>query len=274
MRERWRRLETMIARLRAGEGAHVLADLGESAERWLRSEHPLVPASLRTPLEQMAEVVGDLARALRPAPTDAPPPAERAGETFESEEPLGRYESQPVPAREAPRPEPARAPQPIAPKSSERGAQAKKPAPEKSAPKPKEPKKPAARATKANGAKKAQGAKSKSKKPQAAKTGPKRADGAKAAPKKTAPKKPAAKKSSKADAGARKPQEARTTPSTSTQPRAQEQRRVSARRSTTGKRLRTGVVSDYPTPKKSNGKGREHRPAARRSRRDETDEPT
>lgn len=75
-----RRASALMARVRAGEGREIIADLGERIERWLASGRVPLPSPLRTPVEQLGELVGDLARATRP-PRPGPPPAAGAPET-------------------------------------------------------------------------------------------------------------------------------------------------------------------------------------------------
>ncbi|MCZ7683562.1 MAG: hypothetical protein M5U28_34225 [Sandaracinaceae bacterium] len=71
------RASALLARIRAGEGAEIVADLGERIEAWLISGRVPLPAALRTPVEQLGELVGDLARAYRPERPEPPPSAER-----------------------------------------------------------------------------------------------------------------------------------------------------------------------------------------------------
>jgi hypothetical protein len=68
------RIRVIVARVRAGEGAHVIADLAETTEHWLKSDS--LPRPLRPPAERIGTAVGDLGRAYRPPPSDMPPPDE------------------------------------------------------------------------------------------------------------------------------------------------------------------------------------------------------
>lgn len=69
-----KRIGVIVRRVRAGEGAHVLADLAETAEHWLKSD--TLPGPLRPPAERIGSAVGGLARTYRPPPEDEPPPEE------------------------------------------------------------------------------------------------------------------------------------------------------------------------------------------------------
>src|SRR5688572_3440954 len=49
------RIRVIVARVRAGEGAHVLADLAETTEHWLKSGS--LPQPLRSPAERLGTAV-------------------------------------------------------------------------------------------------------------------------------------------------------------------------------------------------------------------------
>jgi hypothetical protein len=70
-----KRIRVMVARVRAGEGADVIADLAETTEHWLKSR--TLPRPLRPPAERIGTAVGDLGRAYRPPPSDMPPPEDQ-----------------------------------------------------------------------------------------------------------------------------------------------------------------------------------------------------
>lgn len=221
MRELRNRVATLVARVRAGEGAEVLAELGETMERWLERTSLPIPSRLRIPLEQLGEVLGDFARAHRPGPAEAPPPPEPIAEPSRS--PLDHAAAAP-------------APQPRAPAVSA----------VETAPTPRREPRERAGKPAANG-------------------------GAVAKPNGSAAKKP------RGEDGQR-PKRSKPKPASASAKKGEAKPRVSARRSTTAKKVRAESSapkpSEPPTRKKSNGKGRTRRPAARRSRDDKTDKPT
>ncbi len=70
------RVLALVERLRAGEGRHVAADLGETLELWLTSGVLPMPSSIRPRAEALGALIGQVARGARPAPVDVPPPPE------------------------------------------------------------------------------------------------------------------------------------------------------------------------------------------------------
>lgn len=73
-----RRIRALVSRIQSGEGGHVAADVGEVLELWLTSGLLPLPRGLVDRAAMLGRVIGDLARAARPAPTDVPPPIEVA----------------------------------------------------------------------------------------------------------------------------------------------------------------------------------------------------
>ncbi|MCA9609589.1 MAG: hypothetical protein KC619_28520, partial [Myxococcales bacterium] len=71
-----RRIRALISRIRSGEGGHVAADVGEVLELWLTSGLLPLPETLNGRAATLGRIIGDLARAARPAPVDVPPPVE------------------------------------------------------------------------------------------------------------------------------------------------------------------------------------------------------
>ena len=134
MWELHRRISALVERIRAGEGAHVLADLGETVELWLKSGLVPMPSGLRPRAESLGALVGELARAARPAPVDVPPPAAARGSARPAERrpPVGSVGPSTSPAAPAAsavpeRPqartaEPSVKPEPRAPAAKKEGA--------------------------------------------------------------------------------------------------------------------------------------------------------
>lgn len=89
------RIRVLVERVRAGEGADVLADLGETAEHWLKSERSPVPGPLRRPAGKLGTALGRIARTYRRPPVEVPPP----DEVMEDERQAREREPTPIAAR-------------------------------------------------------------------------------------------------------------------------------------------------------------------------------
>ena len=71
MHELRRRIRALVERIQAGEGAHVVADLGETIELWLTSGLLPLPGTLQPRAQKLGGLIGELADILTVC-TDGP----------------------------------------------------------------------------------------------------------------------------------------------------------------------------------------------------------